>query len=295
MIYLKILLLSVLCAIMLACQLPPPVSRLREADLSRSVVMIVYHPYGPALERCLAIPLPDYSGWTDDRMERDFNRLKATGVDVALVGIEAEKMSDHSRLERYRRLLELRAMNVDWPDLAFFIDFSEVDWSDAHRSETVSAWLLDLNMPHHPGIFQVAGRPLVVLVSHERITYRHPAFHSVIALPFPERVNEWRWQPGNSKWAAASPDGRQAWLQVGWLDREETEPERQWRRRRRDGANPVRWALREGLLLEPRFVVINSWNNYLDGSFVEPTRADGDRASQILQREISHLRRLRSD
>ncbi len=258
--------------------------------LSDSVFMLVYHPYGPGLVRETNAPLPDYEGWTDNRMERDFSRMSDAGVDVVLVEVEVSTLHDAVRRQRYARLLELRAQNPGWPDIAFFMVLPHDADSGRPWSLEIPGWLLDLRLAWRPGVYRIDNRPLIVLANFGFRRIRHPAFFFIGAGDSPHSRNDWIWRPTNRDPVSVSRDGEQVWVSKISPADDLAGGLRGVFRRREDDGDAVVGALRQAAALEPKYFVINSWNNFADASYLEPSRDKGYSASRALRREIARLR-----
>ena len=253
--------------------------------------MVLYYPFGPALDREVAAPIPDYRGWTDDRMEKDLDRMRAAGIDVVLLGVEEPDILLAARRKRLRRMVEFaeRARSRG-PLVGFFLDVGGEAAGDAEEAVAAFvAWHVRDGIGTSAGHFRLDGRPLVVFGPDAgAFGSAHPGLRVVHTSG---AGAQWAWDrtPGAGG-VAISRDGGQA-VVYGRRGGAAAGGDSggAWALAREHGE-----ALRAGLWAAfretPHFVCISSWNNFRAGDFVEPNSLDGRFALDVLKQEISRVR-----
>jgi len=247
---------------------------------------LLYYPYGPALARSLAAPLPDYLGWPDERIERDLARIAETGVDTVLLAVPDDIAGHDAMRARYEQFFELYRGHDDWPRLVFFITPGlAAERQSASETRTLLInWLVKMARLH-AGLFrQAEGRALAVLapeleswpVHHPALSFRYTAASR----------NQWQW----------SPKRQQVFVHENVMSTEGVavfagmaDGAGNWRLPRRQGRT-LRDQLRQAALLRPEYICIASWNNFEDGSFIEPNTLDGYGPLVRLGQEIRKFR-----
>ncbi|MCF7855400.1 MAG: hypothetical protein K9N51_11430 [Candidatus Pacebacteria bacterium] len=250
----------------------------------RPRTLIVYFPYEASLVRDVAQPIPNYISWPDERIIRDFSRLSALGVDGILVGIRPGDSVDRFRAERYERLFELVVRHSDWPRIAFWI--CPEPGVEARRCSLFVDWLTDMLVQYNVAYYQVEARALVVL---SPLYTEWPVHHPALDLRFTARNRgQWNWQPRTPKQLAESESSDQLVVYAGYLE-SLREGHAQWAIPRRGGRTVVE-SFRNAVESAPGIICISSWNDYAEGSFVEPNTLDGSRVYDLLRREIRAFR-----
>ncbi len=102
------------------------------------------------------------------------------------------------------------------------------------------------------------------------------------------RAVHWNWRPAPEiealpglTGARVDPDRAAIRIYGGLLRGESGAEHTGWLVPRRKGKQ-LRTALEIALQLQPKQIVIESWNNFQDGSFIQPNSLDGDVASEAL-------------
>ncbi|NOY81217.1 MAG: hypothetical protein GXP31_09455 [Kiritimatiellaeota bacterium] len=257
---------------------------------SPPAIAVHYFPYGPAFSRTLFAPVPEYRGWTNERMERDLSRMAHTGIDVVVVRVElGEFLSDDYRRERFERFVALasssRFGDLNVPQIVF----------EVVRDEPVSQqgfgrfleWFVSKDIGAFSSYYRRRGRALVLLgPALIAVAARHPA---VCFEAGGGRGSSWRW--GALGTAGAMPDAKacRVLIRAGGLDGVDERGRPVWSVPRR-GGRTLRTAFREVLAQGPKMVLISSWNDYESGDFIEPNSLDGSRVLTVLREELSRLR-----
>ncbi len=256
--------------------------------LTRPQVGIVYHPYGPCMYRELAAPIPNYQGWSDERMLRDFGRLSQSGVDFVLVALDAKRLSqDDFYRQRFLRLMELAAAQEDWPQLALAITGGS-ESLDSASMKFITYWIVDIYNLNSKIFRQLDRRALVVLEpAYAAWSAHHPALTFRFTAP---RSGQWAWPNTSSGGSDISSDRTQVALLAGGVIPNDDNSQFTWKVSRANGRT-LRDAFRQAVAGMPQFICIGSWNNFQDGSFIEPNSLDEFRLYETLQDELRRFRR----
>jgi len=128
------------------------------------LVMMQYFPYGPALVRDGGLaPVPDYSGWTEERMVRDLWRMEDAGVDIILVVFDLADVHSQAKLDRYAYFLRLAEERGKGIRVAFMVERgSAVGNVEAWLTEFVK-WHVAAGLGSLSVHFRLDGRAGVIL------------------------------------------------------------------------------------------------------------------------------------
>lgn len=244
-------------------------------------IAVRYYPRGSSLVRDLARPIPDYRSWPRERMRRDLRRFTEAGVDVVLINVEIDRLEDWG-LDAYEVFLSLAATTGrQSPKLAFVMEARDYQEDDVLRFLN---WAVNTGVVRSPVWWRAGVNPIIVLGEGLKRCYeRHPAFtfrraHS--------GSRQWDFTIRSYRDMRLSPDGTQATVAGGMATR--TNGTR-WTISRRNGRT-IRYQMWAAVALRPEVIVVNSWNDFRRGSFVEPNSLDQERALSDLKREIARIR-----
>lgn len=267
------------------------------------VFAILYHPTGPALARTLGAPIPDYHNWPAERMERDIRRLCETGVDLIFCTMALESIRDADDRQRYEQFLSLMATGgVGTPRLAFWLEGS-VELANL-ESSLFYQWLLGLPRDTQDKVlYLLDGKPLVILAPPlgDRLE-SHPAL-SIRRISTRADAPPGAWKmtsPATPSAVSVSDNGEMAFVVAGMAATRQHDPpfalmpvsKAVWRLPRNRGASLTK-GFNAALALRPQVLCIWSWNDFTDGSFVEPNTEDGTRLMEALKRDIGNARKGR--
>lgn len=248
---------------------------------------IHYYPYTVSLCRTTAEPAHDFSGWDDERMGRDLAMMGTAGIDIVIVSINPEEVSDFTRSASYLEFIRRAGADPAFPKVAFM---AESHGATREQIAAFIAWCEECNLERLPGYFQYEGKPLLVIydaindrfAASERLTVRHTVW-----------CQEWYWgvapTPAQTE---LSRNGEQAMVFAGFLNNGDVGPSAGWSLDRR-GGETLRERIGAALALKPKFVCIASWNDFWEGHFIEPNSLDGSQLYDALKDSIGHARRER--
>lgn len=239
-------------------------------------VVIHYYPYTVSTVRTIAKPRPGYDDWSETRMRLDMERLANLKVDVVMVTVEPEDIQDQGLARKYLRFVDLAAK---YPfKVAFMADGRRASPFDIRK---FCEWC-ERNLPNRLGYFHYQGQPLVEFHNVlNAANYTNPS----LTIRRTDGGHEWSWGPGQEYRPEVSPDGEQVMVYAGLLvdgDR----PERGFSMKREKGSC-IRKQFRQAVATDARFICIASYNDFYEGSFVEPNTFDGDSAFKALRKEIA--------
>lgn len=235
----------------------------------------VYLPY-PRRGLPLAQALPTTSGWTDPRMERDLARLTEAGVDGILLALQPDVLTDTVQAERLQRFFALTAARAPsgWEVIPMLVP-TGADEVALDRN-ALGRWLTAQGLLEHPNLRRRSGRIVVLLSPGVRATGApHPA---VATIACGALGSEWSWPaPATPERLVPSGPDRQVvvyggfWTDIVGADGAATPG---WTLERRQGRT-LQDGLHRAFDAQAMTICIASWNDYVEGSFVEPNSLDG--------------------
>ncbi len=254
------------------------------------VFMLVYHPYGASSVRRIAAPMPNYHGWTEERMERDWVRFRRLGIDVVLVTVDLSDVTEKFKLESYTRFFRVAESGGgrDHPKIALCLRDSTGEHGGAASLRMFTNWHITNGLGRSPAHFRLNGRPLVLLGEGTgRLRGNHPALAFVRAVG---AGAPWTLTGSASGGVfQLSADGHQAFVSGGCVGGGAVRDERAWATPRLKGKT-LRRALWAAFSAEARYIVVSSWNDFAAGDFVEPNTLDGESALDVLVKEMARAR-----
>ena len=229
-------------------------------------------------------PIPAHQGWTNLRMERDLERMvqsKITGVLVVVTHVQLLGESFHERYRKFAELAEAQGVHV-----ALLLT-SLTNPAPALNRDNIVQYLQEQGLINFPASLRnEAGMPLL-LVADDFILNGSPGTanpavcvwqlgHEVPALPSgPLDVPSMRPDANGVLWIRAADNSGCASVNRG-------RPTDDWTIRRRNGA-PLKRQLDQARLLDAKVLLLDSWNDYSHGSFVENNSLDQDALLKILK------------
>lgn len=256
-------------------------------------IAVRYFPYGPSLERAGLTPIPDYRGWTNERMERDICRMVNAGISLIVVRIDlGEFWQDKYQRERFERFVTMASSpRVSGSERVSVVFEVTQRGPGAERNlRHLLDWFVDKGIGSMQSYFQWHGRSLILLgAGTMNTTLRHPAIGFSTS---GGQGSLWNWEASPLAVSRNTPlpsSARQLAVSAGKLEGTDARGRLTWSVPRRKGRT-LRTALRAAFAQRPTLVLVSSWNDYEHGDFVEPNSLDGDRLLNTLKREIARLR-----
>ena len=239
-------------------------------------VVIHYYPYTVSTVRTIAKPMPEYDNWNEMRMRLDLERLANLNVDIVMITVEPEGLQSQGHALRYLRFVDLAAK---YPfKVAFMADGRRASLFDIRK---FGEWC-EQNLPNRLGYFHWQGQPLVEFRNAlNAANYSNPS----LTIRRTDGGNEWAWGPGKKYKPETSPNGEQVMVFAGLLSNGDR-PELGFSMKRENGSC-VRRQFRQAAATNARFICIASYNDFYEGSFVEPNTFDNDSVFKALRSEIA--------
>lgn len=239
-------------------------------------IVIHYYPYTVSTVRTIAKPTPEYENWNEMRMRLDLERLASLGVDIVMVAVDPEDIQNQGRALRYLRFVDLAAK---YPfKVAFMAEGRRASPFDVRK---FGGWC-EQNLPNRLGYFHYQGQPLIEFHNVSSVAnYTSPS----LTIRRADGGSEWVWGPGKKYRPEVSPNGEQVMVFAGLLSNGDR-PELGFSLKRGKGSC-IRKQFRQAVATNARFICIASYNDFYDGSFVEPNTFDGDSVFKTLRNEIA--------
>jgi len=258
---------------------------------AKPLIIAVYHPYPDFATTVAAAvrPLPGYDGWSDSRMDRDMRRMRDCGINGVLLSIKPEDLADAVRFARIRRFYELAAMQQPVFNVALMLG-----GNNELALGNVLQFIQRKGLADFPSAMAINGRKVVVFNNSVRLSqsgkdgdetfcYRHigkdwPTLPEGKLLCRPSATDGFVWVKAGDNHAVQDANGVPDGLneqEIWSLPRDKG----------RNFANRLRHALKERAAI----IGIQSWNDFSDGSFMEPNTLDRNIMTTVLQRELGIL------
>ncbi|MBR4371929.1 MAG: hypothetical protein IKS92_12835, partial [Victivallales bacterium] len=233
-------------------------------------------------------------GWVDSRMERDMQRMRGVGIDGVLLSIKPEDLADNVRFSRIRRFYELASVQQPVFKVALMMG-----GNNELSIENVSQFIYRKGLADIPSAYKLNGKTVLVfdklirLVHNDKKEEKDQAFDK--AFCFRQIGKNWPNLPdGKNIDRPVPPDG---FVWVRTADNHESPDsigkqiinlQDSWilpRGNGRNFANRLRHALND----KASIICIQSWNDFSDGSFMEPNTLDRNLMMTVLQKELGIL------
>ena len=251
----------------------------------RPVLMMEYFPYPLWTEEQEVkgvTPMPIYSGWPRTRMERDLERLEMAGIDVLILCLNPQDLAQETvqrQLRNFYGLLEEKRAK-----LRVVLCF-RVPAPLALQVPNVLGFLRKQGLLQHSHAWTWNGR-IPVWFSWEIQLDGENSYRDLVVMQYGEDIPMplSSTTPGNVsifrkgfQWVRVAETGQGAVfadnvkLHDGWLVP-------------RANGQQLREGLRQAFQNRASHIIISSWNNYRQGSFVEPNSLDRFSLLDILTR-----------
>ncbi|MFT5130875.1 MAG: hypothetical protein ACI8W8_004507, partial [Rhodothermales bacterium] len=237
---------------------------------------------GYSQERALTSPHPNYQGWSDARIQHDASRLEASGIKKVYVRMSPRDVRDERRIARLDKFAGKIPASVK---VVLLLDCEGMNYA---AFETFLDRFAALNLQRHPSYVTSARQPLLLIENAIALKLvSHPAV----------RIQSKKWSPApmlaeNSKYLAGAKrdyDADEIVLAAGKCQGTGPAFEVNWTVKRRDGKT-LTVAMAAANRLSPAWIVIDSWNDFRNGSFIEPNAFDGSTVLDAVQKAITGVR-----
>lgn len=245
---------------------------------------LLYYPYTVSLSRQITEPHPLYDGWNDIRMRFDTRRLARSGIDLLVVNVEPESsMTSDERTIQYRRFADYASQ----AGLPFCLQ-ADVTGLSVEQLEAFLDWVVRLNLQEVEVVLRRENRPVLRLLnaSHNQ----QQVDHIGLSLDYERWVKPDGWQDLAPALAEAQINAERSAILVyaGLTGGDPTAPPSSWLLPR-DGGRTLRHGLLLAVSLNPDRVVIDSWNNFTNGSFIQPNMLDSAELERSLVETLSEI------
>ena len=250
----------------------------------KPLILAVYHPY-PDLRSTFPSPirpLPGYDGWTDSRMERDMQRMRGACINGVLLSIMPEDLADNIRLERIRRFYELAAVQQPVFQVALMLC-----GNNELTVDNVAQFVYRKGLADTSSAFRLNGKPILVFDSKVRLVQKGKIENETFC--YRQIGKNWPSLPDGQLFGHPAPPDGFTWVRVA--DNHGTviyDAYDAWVRPRAKGRNFAN-GMRQALLDKSDIICIQSWNDFSDGSFIEPNTLDRNLMLTVLQKELDIL------
>ncbi|MBR5023467.1 MAG: hypothetical protein IKX48_00270 [Victivallales bacterium] len=260
------------------------------------MILAVYHPYPDFRTNVQSAirPLPGYDGWVDSRMERDMQRMRGVGIDGVLLSIKPEDLADNVRFSRIRRFYELASVQQPVFKVALMMG-----GNNELSIENVSQFIYRKGLADIPSAYKLNGKTVLVfdklirLVHNDKKEEKDQAFDK--AFCFRQIGKNWPNLPDGKNIDRPLPPDGFVWVRTAdnhespdSIGKQIINLQDSWilpRGNGRNFANRLRHALND----KASIICIQSWNDFSDGSFMEPNTLDRNLMMTVLQKELSIL------
>lgn len=224
-------------------------------------------------------------------MERDLERMRDVGFDGALLAIAPKDLADPFIAEAIGQFLALAAApsSSPAPAPAFMVGLLLAPSEPmALREENVTRYLESKGLLTSPATLLIAGKPFIGFNEKVSLT---PDQHSTCSRR--QFGLDWPALPSGRE-AGASALGHEGvrWVQVADNGGSNTLTDRkklpEWPLPRRRGVAFAE-GLRQAFALQARIIIVSSWNNYRNGSFMEPNTLDQDVMCKVMRNELNQI------
>ncbi|MGN0867166.1 MAG: hypothetical protein ACI4SG_05770 [Oligosphaeraceae bacterium] len=223
-------------------------------------------------------PVPMDNGWTDLRMQRDLQRMYFAGVSVVLVEVSPQALVQEDFWERFRHFGEYaREFSLQ---TALFLAPSPDEPAPALERGNLLGYLRRLKLEELNCYLQEEGLPVVLV--HEAFALKDgqsPREEGVRLL----RVGREVPSPLVSQDSPEALESGYRWTWGGRWEKDAASSDGKWSIPRRRGESLGR-QLEDARRSGCRVLLLSSWNDYREGSFLEPNSLDGEALVQALKR-----------
>ncbi|GEM_PF-4602344 len=225
-------------------------------------------------------PVPMDNGWTDLRMSRDISRIASCGIHVIMVECTPQQLANEEFLVRFRHFCELASKSGRLVVLSLVPDRQEFQPIDR---QNLLQYLEKMDLISTPGYLQEENRPAFLVAEEYHLEESNPEFPENITLmrfgvelpPCPTTpLDEQIPLPARFQWMRAAQyltENPKSPSNTGWVVQ----------RSRGKKLSKQFKLLRQ---TECQVVLLSSWNDYSDGSFVENNSLDGEMMTNAVKK-----------
>ncbi|MGI5924472.1 MAG: hypothetical protein ACOX9E_11060 [Lentisphaeria bacterium] len=253
-------------------------------------VFVLYEPY-PLTQAWLegVVPVPSYHGWTDERMMRDLDRMREIGLQGLFLCLRLESLSDPFIIERISRFYDL--IQSRFPAFRVGLVMTPTQKTTISRQNVVS-YMRKHGILDAECVFRLGGRPFLGFAEDITLTDR-----PISDVSIRQWGNEWHVRPRNGDYDQVSAHESFIWVCAGYSGAQRSVRKQamaQWPQPRDKRGDFFRLGLRRAFAAGAAIVCIDSWNDFVAGSFIEPNSYDQDLMVRVLREELVEVARQRN-
>lgn len=225
-------------------------------------------------------PLPDYrDSWTDQRMHRDLIRIRAAGISAILLFLAPEKIGDTFFCDRVRHFQSLAAqLTPPLPVALVLASFAPLRLD----RQNVMDFFQTQGFDRSPNYLSWQGQHPLFFSESIRLLGNYGGMHT--AAQFGAEL-----PPRPLDASGFSSKNGAVWIKTARIAAEQTDIRgKAWLIPRDRGAS-LRDRLRQAFAQQASPIILSSWNDFSDGSFLEPNSHDQDILLLTLQAAVAAL------
>ena len=254
--------------------------------------LVVYYPFRvtrfpDVSSKAPFTPVPEYDGWSVDRIDRDMSRISKSGLNGVLLAIEPSDLNDSHKLDMIRTFLAI-ASNLRSFNVAFL--FAPSRFTQLSRSN-VSSFLKRKGLLNYSSVYRYSDNYVIFFSDNvELVAMPKPDFLYIRLDLSGSSFKDAKNSPGLIAYPSTSSQSedtlsnyRVMHIFAGLVNLSNNKY--QWIVSRRNG-QCFQNNLDNVLKSSTELVVISSWNDYAQGSAIENNSLDNTLMIEILMKFI---------
>ncbi|MBQ6474010.1 MAG: hypothetical protein IJJ33_18620 [Victivallales bacterium] len=221
-------------------------------------------------------PLPTYSGWTKERMERDLQRLQENRLNGAVLRLSPQDIADSFKRARLKEFLDISLKHDCTALLCLTAEHPmQLDLGNTER------FLKYQGIADHAALYRKGQNVILAFAEGIQLTGRDEA-------GFEHRLlgRDWTALPCSSESLNLSAKDDLIWIYTSFHKPSKASwPIQEWMLPR-SGFKHFRKTLEKARESSPKIIVISSWNDFYNGSALEKNTLDGEKGLEILRKQL---------
>lgn len=214
--------------------------------------------YAAHPERGTGRPTPMFSAWSDQRMHSDLQQMADAGMEVILIRMSPEEFAQRATFHRVMHFASLASSRQ--LAVAVYLTSKEALHLEYHN---LQHWLAQYSYPSAPGIARYSGLPFVLIggnITVDKLPQNEDTLQLLLCgqdCPVPPQ--------------ASTAEGVAVINGICWI---------------RAGASPriLHSSLRSAQRAGAQIIIVSSWNNHAEGTYVQPNSGDGSAYVEALRK-----------